>query len=462
MHAEIFWGAHGPVYRQAGGYGRIAALVQQARAEQPGGVLLLDNGDTLHGTYPAGQTQGQALVPLLTHLQPDAMTAHWEFAYGPQTFKQRAAELPYPVLAMKVKSKDKNEPFFPAYRVVEVGGLRVGIAGVASNIVDKTMPPSFSEGLRFSLGREDLPGVIETLRSREGVHLVVLLSHLGLPQDLQLLADIPGVDICLSGHTHNRLYRPIRQGQTIVMQSGSHGAFLGRLEVEVSDGKVIDFDHRLIEVAQSIPPDAEMEGLVQQVLQPFRAELSEEVGETRQALDRGLNLETSMDNLLLSALLEETGAQVAFSNGWRYGAPIPPGPVTMNDLYNIIPMNPPVSTVQITGEEMTAMLEENLEHTFARDPYRQMGGYVKRAMGLKVTFKVENPSGQRIQQVFVGEEEVQPSRVYDAAFVTEQGVPEKYGHNRQKQAAHAIPALRKYVERHSPLEIGLLGSFVLV
>lgn len=462
LHPEIFWEANGAVYRLAGGYGRISTLVQQARAEHPGRILLLDNGDTLHGTYPAIQTRGQALIPLLAHLRPDAMTAHWEFAYGPQTFQERAAELPYPVLTMNVRREGTGEPIFPAYQVMEVGGLRVGIAGIASNIVDKTMPASFSRGLTFGLGRDELPEIVQTLREQEKVDLVILLSHLGFPQDLQLVTDVPGVDICLSGHTHNRLFRPVQQGNTLVMQSGSHGAFLGRLDLEISGGQVIDFQHRLMEVSQSITPEPEMEMLVQQALQPFRAELSEVVGETRLPLDRGLNLETTLDNLLLYALCESTGAQVAFSNGWRYGAPIVPGKITMNDLYNIIPMNPPITTVELSGDELVSMLEENLEHTFARDPYWQMGGYLKRAMGIKVYFKVENPYGQRIQKVFVGSDEVQAGRAYPVVFVTEQGVPAKYGRNRQQQPQKAVDALQDYVRKHSPLEIGLLGTFVMV
>jgi 2',3'-cyclic-nucleotide 2'-phosphodiesterase (5'-nucleotidase family) len=173
-------------------------------------------------------------------------------------------------------------------------------------------------------------------------------------------------------------------------------------------------------------------------------------------------LETTVDNLLLLALQESSGTELAFSNGWRYGAPILPGRVTLNDLYNIIPMNPPIMTIELTGEELTAMLEENMERTFSRDPYQQMGGYLKRALGLKAYIKAENPDGQRLQKLFIGEQPVQPEKVYQASFVTEQGVPMKYGRNRQKQAAQAVDALRSYVKRHTPLRVNLLGTFVVV
>jgi 2',3'-cyclic-nucleotide 2'-phosphodiesterase (5'-nucleotidase family) len=173
-------------------------------------------------------------------------------------------------------------------------------------------------------------------------------------------------------------------------------------------------------------------------------------------------LESTMDNFLLQATLESTGAQLAFSNGWRFGAPIIPGEVTMNDLYNMIPMNPPISTVELTGEEIVEMLEENLGRTFACDPYQQMGGYVKRGLGFHAYIKIENPAGHRLQQVFVGDELIIPGHYYPTAFVTEQGVAQKYGRNRQQHTERSIDALRAYLTRHHPLQAELRGTFVAV
>ena len=388
--------------------------------------------------------------------------SHWEFAYGPVAFKQLAAELSYPMLAINVYDQATKERFFPPYSVKEMGGLRIGLVGIACNIIDKTMPPSFSEGLEFTLGREELPAIINELRIKEKVDLVVLISHLGFAQDMKLLSEVDGIDVCLSGHTHNRLYTPAVQGKTLVIQSGCHGSFLGRLDLEIEGGRVVDYRHQLIEVESRITPDPAVNDLVRQALAPYQEEMSMIVGETATALNRGTTLETTMDNFLLQTLLESTGAQLAFSNGWRYGAPIIPGVVTLNDLYNIIPMNPPISTVELLGEEIVAMLEENLERTFARDPYDQMGGYVKRSLGLSACIKIENPFGQRVQQVFIGDEELQPGRYYPTAFVTEQGVAGKYGRNRQHHTERSIDALRAYLASHRPLRAELRGTFVVV
>ncbi len=462
IHQEMFWKGDHAVYRQTGGYARIATIVKQIRTESLGSCLFCDCGDTLHGTYPALQTQGQAMIPILNSLGIDAMTAHWEFAYGPEIFNQRVAELNYPMLANNIFDKVTKKPVFQPYFIKEIGGLKIGLIGIASTIVDKTMPPSYSEGIYFTLGKDELPPIIDLLRIDEKSDLIVLVSHLGFTQDMKLLSEVQGIDVCLSGHTHNRLYKPVLNGKTIVIQSGCHGSFLGRLDLEVVEGQIVDYQHRLIEVEAVVQPDPIVAELVKHALAPYKNELAEIVGETATALNRGTTLETTMDNFLLQALLESTGAQLAFSNGWRYGAPIVPGQITLNDLYNMIPMNPPVSTVELTGEEIKAMLEENLERTFSCDPYNQMGGYVKRCLGLNVYFKIENPLGNRIQKLFVGNEEVQPDQYYTAAFVTMQGVPQKYGRNRENRSERIIDTMRKYLAKHRPVHAELRGTFVAV
>jgi 2',3'-cyclic-nucleotide 2'-phosphodiesterase (5'-nucleotidase family) len=237
---------------------------------------------------------------------------------------------------------------------------------------------------------------------------------------------------------------------------------LGRLDLEIEGGRVVDYQHQLIEVEANINPDPAVDDLVRQALAPYLEELSTVVGITATALNRATTLEATMDNFLLQALLESTGAQLAFSNGWRFGAPIIPGEITVNDLYNMIPMNPPISTVELTGEEIVAMLEENLERTFARDPYDQMGGYVKRGLGFNAYIKIENPPGRRVQQIFVGNERLQPGRHYPTAFVTEQGVAHKYGRNRRQHTERIIDTLKAYLARHRPLRAELQGTFVEV
>lgn len=445
-HPELIWRGPHPEFRILGGFARIAGLVHSVRDEVSGSVLVLDNGDTFHGTYAAVASKGEALVPLMNALKLDAMTAHWEFAWGPEHFEALAKRLVYPVLAINCYRKSDGTRPFQSSRVIERAGLRIAVIGIAATIVDKSMPPHFSEGLRFTNSDTELPGEIHRLRQHEKADLVIVLSHLGFPQDCKLAQTVTGIDVLLSGHTHNRLEEPAVINGTVIIQSGCHGSFVGRLDLQVTDGAVVVKRHRLVPIDDSIAPDAAMQVLVDDVLAPHRVMLAEIVGKTDTGLHRNTILDAPMDDLLLAAIASTAGTDLAFSNGWRYGAPIPPGPITLNDLWNIIPTNPPVSTVDLTGAEIRGLLEENLERTFSADPFGQMGGYLKRFYGLTIQAKLENPPGHRIEHIFVGRQTLDLGEIYKAAFVTEQAVPLKHGRNRQDFAIRAIEALHVYCE----------------
>lgn len=461
-HLEWFPGPQGAVYRMAGGYARIATLANQIREETQGRVLFCDNGDTFHGTYPVVKTKGEVLLPILNQLGLNAMTVHWDFAYGPSRMEELAAGLKHPILAINVYHAQTGTRLFAPYLVREIGGVKIGIIGIASNISAKIMPKPFRESLRFTEGREELPGFIEELRARKGADLVVVLSHLGFPQDLSLLSEVSGVDVLLSGHTHNRLFQPVVQGNTLVIQSGSHGAFLGRLDLEIQNGKVVGHRHKLIEVSENIPPDPTVAAMVKTALAPYTDELGRVVGQVTTALNRNANLESTMDNFLLAAIQEAAGTPLAFCNAWRWGAPVRPGPVTENDLDNILPMPVPMSTVDLTGRELIAMLEENLERTFSAEAFHQMGGYVKRCLGLTAYIKIENPPGTRVQKLFVGDDEVRPDQVYRAAYLSEQAVAANYGRNRQDLSQSTHDAMRAYLEKHKPASAELRGSVAVI
>jgi 2',3'-cyclic-nucleotide 2'-phosphodiesterase (5'-nucleotidase family) len=460
LHNELFWIGDKAVYEKVGGYARIATLFQNIREEKRGKVIVLDNGDTIHGTFAAVNSQGKALIPILNELGIDAMTVHWEFAYGPQNLKEIGNKLNFPLLAINCFEKKSDNLVFPPFRIIEIDGLKIGIIGIAATIIDKTMPDHFSEGIYFTLGNEELPEYITKLRIKEKVDLIIVLSHLGFPQEVKLAKEVDGIDILLSGHTHNRLYKPVIVNGTIIIQSGCHGSFLGKLDLEIENNRVCNYNHRLIKVEKSIKPDPKVESIIEKVLGNYRSMLNTVVGKTLTALNRNMVMESTMDNFLLQALSEVTGEKIVFSNGWRYGVPIIPGQILMNDLWNIIPTNPKVSICKINGAELFEMMEENLERTFSSDPYKQMGGYVKRCLGMNIYFKVENPEGTRIQEFYVNGKKLTKSKTYNACFVTTQGVPEKYGKDREKLDLTAIEALEGYLEKHDSVSADLRKTIV--
>lgn len=442
-HNELFYNANGEYTETVGGYSRIAALTKRIRAENEH-TLFFDGGDTFHGTHPVVDTEGEALIPVLNKMSLSAMVGHWDFAYGPKQLKNILSKLHYPMLGINVYNDD-GTLFLKPTVTLQVAHLKIGVIGICSNIIDKTMPQHFSKGLKITNGIEELPTYITQLKA-ENADLIILLSHNGLPQDVETLKRVGGIDVCLSAHTHNRLYKPIYVNDTIVIQCGCHGSFLGHLKIEVENKRITKHEYELIKVSNDIQPDLEVQERVNQILTPYQKQGTDIVGSTKSTLHRYDTLNSSMDALLLNAVKFATNTEISFSNGWRYGAPIVRGNITQDDLFNIIPMDPVVSTVALTGQEIINMLEENLERTFAPNPMKQMGGYVKRCSGLRVNLRIENPKGSRIQEIYFKNAHLDVKQTYLVSFVTSQGVSKDIGTNRTELNLKAVAAITNYLK----------------
>ncbi|SEM45363.1 5'-nucleotidase [Chryseobacterium taichungense] len=459
-HPELYYDCQKEYVKNAGGYARIQNIFKKIRAENPN-ALFFDGGDTFHGTVPVVQSKGEVLIPVLNQLGFDAMVGHWDFAYTPRHLLTLGSQLDYPILGCNVFDENGNQ-FLKPYKISEIGGLKIGIIGICSSIIDKTMPEKFSEGITVTDGIEETNQCVRELRDN-AVDVIILLSHNGYPQDIELLKKVEGIDICLSAHTHNRMYEPKKAGNCIIIQCGCHGSFVGHLMLDIENRMIKHFDYKLIETDGSIDEDEDVEvkNLVEKSLQPFSEMRNKVLGTTDHILHRYSTLSSTMDDFLLSAVNFATDVEISFSNGWRYGAPIDVGNITLWDLYKIVPMNPSISTTELTGKEIFEMLEENLERTFSAEPMKQMGGYVKRCNGLKILMRIENPPGYRIQEIYFKGTHLEKDKVYKVAFLTEQGIPKKFGKNRTENGLKAVEAMVKYLEEHSLIEKSG-DSFLLV
>lgn len=197
-------------------------------------------------------------------------------------------------------------------------------------------------------------------------------------------------------------------------------------------------------------------------MKPYYHLQDEILGNTSLLLHRYNTIASTMDDPLLASIKSVSNAEIAFSNGWKYGVPIAVGKITKWDLYNIVPMNPVVSTIDLTGEEIIKMLEENLERTFSADPMKQMGGYVKTCLSIQVKMRIENPEEHRIQQIFIENEPLVIGKTYKAAFVTMQGVPKQFGNKKKVLSIKAVDAMAQYLILNPEYEAKSCHTFSLV
>ena len=459
QHDELFYSGGKEVIERAGGYAQISTIFKEINEENRN-FLFFDGGDTFHGTLPAIESKGEALVPILNQLNLCAMVGHWDFAYGPKQLKNLISQLNYPLLGINIYNQDGSLFTIP-YIIKVIDSVKIGIIGICSNIIDKTMPKHFSEGIKITDGSIELPNYIKKLRD-EGVNLIILLSHNGFPQDVEMLNHTLGIDICLSAHTHNRLYEPVKVKDAILVQCGCHGSFVGKLEIDIVENKVTAHHYKLICVSDKILPDIKIKSLVEKIMKPYKKLQTEKAGVTNGILHRYSTLESTMDDLLLASIKFASKSDIAFSNGWRYGSPIKIGQINKWDLYNIIPMNPVISIVDMTGNEIIHMLEENLERTFSCKAMNQMGGYVKRCIGIHIKLRIENPIFNRIQEVYFQDQKLESDKIYKVSFVTSQGVPEKYGTNRRDLKIYAVQAMKTFLKSNNPYKPVVNNSFNLI
>ena len=386
-------------YGRIGGLDRLATVVKHVRAERGNEkVLFLDGGDTWQGSLGANRSKGQDMVDCMALLKPDAMTGHWEFTYGETRVKELVKTLDYPFLALNIRDTEWNEPAFEPMKLFEKGGLRIAVLGQAFPYTPVANPRWLMPKWSFGIREEDVRANVEKAR-KAGAQLVVLLSHNGFDVDRKLASRVPGIDVILTGHTHDALPEAIKVGTTLLVASGSHGKFVSRLDLDVQNGAVKDFRYRLIPLfSDAIKPDAEMAATIATARAPYTRELAREVGRANSLLYRRGNFNGTFDDLICAALLTERDAEIALSPGFRWGTSVLPGQaITVEDIHNATAITyPQAYRTSMTGERLKEILEDVADNLFNPDPYYQQGGDMVRCGGLGYAIDVSKPMGQRI------------------------------------------------------------------
>ncbi|WP_428515055.1 thiosulfohydrolase SoxB [Roseovarius sp.] len=404
-------------YGRVGGLDRVATVVNAIRADRPDAILL-DGGDTWHGSYTCYHTQGQDMVNVMNALKPDAMTFHWEFTLGSDRVTELVESLPFAALGQNIFDAEWDEPtdLFPPYTMFERGGTKIAVIGQAFPYMPIANPGWMFPEYAFGIRDEHMQEIVDQVRN-EGAECVVVLSHNGFDVDKKMATIVSGIDVILSGHTHDALPEPVLSGETLIIASGSNGKFVSRVDLDIRDGRMMGYRHKLIPIfSDVIEPDADMTALIDEQRAPYEDQLSEVIGQTESLLYRRGNFNGSWDDLICDALLSERDAEIALSPGVRWGPSLIPGQdITREDIWNVTSMTyGEAYRTEMTGEFLKVVLEDVADNIFNPDPYYQQGGDMVRTGGLGYTIDVSAPQGERISNMTLLEtgEPIDPARNY--------------------------------------------------
>lgn len=440
-------------YGKVGGFAHLATLIQQERAAYPDRTILLDAGDSWYGSAIALLTQGNAPLEVMNAMGYEAMTMHWEFNLGSETLLARIGEANFPVMAQNLVDTDFEDRVLSTNSLVkDFGDVKVAIVGQAYPFsLLTTELRDANPNWRMGYREDTLQTEIDRVRTEEGATIVVLLSHMGLEQDKVMAGLLTGVDVIVGGHTHDILWQPERVGQTLIVQAGSHGKLLGELDLEIRDGKVDGVQHRLLPVvADRLEPDPDISGLIDRLYQPFRDSLQRVVGETESLLYRRSTFGGTTDAFMSEAYRQIAGADVGCAPGWRFGATLLPGPITVEDVYNAMkPTESPLYTASLTGRQIRASLEDNLDNVFNLDPLQRLGGDVLRCAGVQAQLRRDAPREERLSNIIVNGEPWAEDRRYRVA--TSGGRTQYQDEQVQATPQPSVEALIGFIETHSPI-----------
>ncbi|MCH9824039.1 MAG: thiosulfohydrolase SoxB [Lentibacter algarum] len=407
-------------YGRVGGLDRVATVVNSIRADRPD-ALLLDGGDTWHGSYTCYQTEGQDMVNVMNALKPDAMTFHWEFTLGSERVNELVSSLPFTSLGQNIFDAEWDEPaeLFKPYKFFERGGVKIAVIGQAFPYMPIANPRWMFPEYSFGIREDNMAAMVQEVRD-QGAELVVVLSHNGFDVDKKMAGNVEGIDVILSGHTHDALPEPVLVGKTHIIASGSNGKFVSRVDLDVRDGEMKGIKHKLIPIfSDVITPDADVAKLIDVQRAPYEDQLKEVIGTTDTLLYRRGNFNGSWDDLICNALMSEREADIAMSPGVRWGPSILPGQeITREDIWNVTSMTyGEAYRSEMTGEFIKVILEDVGDNLFNPDPYYQQGGDMVRIGGMGYKIDVSKPQGERISEMTLLKtgEAIDPAKNYVVA-----------------------------------------------
>ncbi|MCW5924970.1 MAG: bifunctional metallophosphatase/5'-nucleotidase [Saprospiraceae bacterium] len=435
-HDEMFWENEKMVFRKTAGYAQLATMLDKIRKANPN-TFTIDTGDMFQGSELSVKTLGKAFVPILNTLGYDLyLPGNWEVIYGKKQMQTLLGGLDAPKVCANMYHDlgegKKGELVFPPYYTWSRLGVKIGFIGLTDHLVPLRQSPNYSKGIIYTKPEESLAPWVRVLREQEQCDFVIVLAHIGLSQQINLanLPECEGVDYIFGGDTHERVREPIQCKYAKVVEPGAFGSFVGRLDLEVKDGKIVGEKYELLEVdAKKHKPRAAVQKLIDNLEAPFVADINKVHGYSTVPLYRYFVIENTIDTMILDALDWRVDTDIVLSNGFRFCPPRNVGadglaPITEGYIFDMLPVDSYIRTAKVTGQQLFDWLEKELNNVFAKDASKRFGGWVVKFKGMEVEFLAFGEPGKRVQKVTVGGQPLDLQRTYTVCACERDGDPD--------------------------------------
>ena len=396
------------------GFGRLKTKVDELRAANPN-TLLINAGDTSHGTTIVNISKGAAMIDLMNLVGFDVLVpGNHDFNYGYKRLLELRDMAKFPVVAANVVNEADKSLFFEPYTIKEIDGIKLGIFGLVTDETKFKSHPDNTEGVEFTDAVLASKKMVAELKEK-GADVIIALAHLGIEgtttmTSQEVAEQVEGIDLLVDGHSHEILNKQI--GDTLIVQADSYTKNIGMVDLKIKDGKIIEKTASLISFDQvkDLTPNAEIEAAIEKINKENEPILEEVVGKTTVELvgERGLvrTGETNLGNLITDIMLEVSGADVALTNGGGIRASIEAGDIKVKDIVTAFPFTNTVAVIEVTGAEILEVLE------FGVKSYPEESGGFLHIAGMTFKFDPEKPVGEKVRDVMVKGQAIDKAKTY--------------------------------------------------
>lgn len=457
--------------RMAGGAATLAAYLEREEAENPRRTLIVDSGDFMQGPPISSFFEGASTVEAFNAIGVDAAAVgNHEFDWGQEALRQRVGEAQFPFLAVNVRDQQTGEQpeGIEPYVIENLQGVKVGIIGVANPDTKNVTLPAATEGLRFldlEASAEAVNDAVAELR-RRGVQTIVVAAHQGLTApDEGALADLVSgfsreVDLVIGGHIPLELSTEINGIPVVQPYGNTRGYADAVLTVDRRTKDVVAADVQTDPTwVDAIEPDREVAAIVERYQRQLRDALGKVAGETRTAITRTRDAESEMGNFVSDAMRTHVdGVDFAFTNAGGLRADIDAGPITLEEIYSVLPFNNTLVTMDLSGAQVRQVLEEGAASRYG----------VVQVSGLRWAFDADAPFGSRVTRVTLPDgTPIDPNATYRIAtnnfmasggdqFTTLTG-----GANVVDTGINLVDSVVRLLERSSPVDPQVEGRLTI-
>ncbi|MFH1112874.1 MAG: 5'-nucleotidase C-terminal domain-containing protein [Pseudomonadota bacterium] len=350
-----------------GGFGKAASVLGTARARSASecrSTLVLMAGDLLMGTEYSTVFKGTLGVTLMNQMKFDAMTVgNHEFDYGQSNLISTLKPLmQFPLLSGNIKTVDGKHVFDGVViKKFPDSPTRIVILGLTTSDTPVTTLPDNVRGLVFNDPIETARGLLTDINHKD---FVVALTHLGIAEDRKLAEACPKIDVIIGGHSHTKLFTPEKAGNALICQAGAYAEFLGKLDVDVTDGKVVSHKGELILLGPAVEEDPHIASIIKSRKDEMGMKLEEVIGTTEVFLDGTMHsmragTATNLGGIITSVMARNCGAEAALVNGGAIRESLKEGPITIGEMYSVLPFRDTLVKLDLSGEDLRNALQQS-------------------------------------------------------------------------------------------------------